>query len=101
MARETAIRDDDFPELTDEELASAKPAREMLPAEVYTVLAAAEPKRRPGQRGPGKKPALVSMTIRVEPETLAGLKKIGPRWQAKVRGVLQVTARTGGAGRKP
>jgi uncharacterized protein (DUF4415 family) len=41
------------PELTDEELARLRPAREVLPPELFAILT----KRKPGQRGPGKRPA--------------------------------------------
>jgi uncharacterized protein (DUF4415 family) len=54
--------------------------------------------RKPGQRGPGKKPAKVLLTVRVEPETLAALKAGGPGWQARVRGLLRKAAQGRGKG---
>ena len=50
-------------------------------------------KRKPGQRGPGKKAAKVLLTVRVEPEILAALKAGGPGWQARVRNLLREAAK--------
>lgn len=72
--------DPDNPELTDEQLAQARPAREVLPPELFAALA----KRRPGQRGPGKKPAKEPVTIRLDPSALAAWRDTGPGWQARI-----------------
>lgn len=69
---------DDNPPATDEQLAAAVPE-----------------KRRPGQRGPGKRPAKVLLTVRVEPEprnTLAALRAAGPGWQGRVQTILRDAA---------
>lgn len=78
-------RDPDNPELTDAELAAMRPAREVLPAALFAALA----KRRPGQRGPGRKPALVAVTLRVEPSTLEAYRAAGDGWQGRMREVLK------------
>jgi uncharacterized protein (DUF4415 family) len=52
--------DDDNPEWTDEELARARPAREVLPPELYAALT----KPMPGQRGPAEKPPKTSKSTR-------------------------------------
>jgi len=90
--------DDDAPELTDAELAEMRPAREVLPPDFYAMLT----KRRPGQRGPGKKPAKVAMTIRVDADTLAAWEASGTGWQRRVNDVLRkaVKARRNGAKRR-
>lgn len=49
-------------------------------------------KRKPGQRGPGRRQAKVLLTVRVEPETLAALKAVGPGWQARVQDLLREAA---------
>ncbi|TDR89662.1 BrnA antitoxin family protein [Enterovirga rhinocerotis] len=76
--------DEDAPELTDEELASARPLSEVLPRQVFDGLA----KRKPGERGPGKAPAKVALTIRVEPDVLQAWRASGEGWQARAREVL-------------
>ena len=42
-------------------------------------------KRRPGQRGPGKKPPKVALTIRVDPEVLQAWRASGEGWQGRAR----------------
>jgi uncharacterized protein (DUF4415 family) len=98
MARKPnpGLIDDDAPELTDAELAEMRPAREVLPPDFYAMVT----KRRPGQRGPGKKPAKVAMTIRVDADTLAAWKASGAGWQRRVNDVLRravMRQRTGAA----
>ncbi len=77
--------DDDAPELTDAELAEMRPAREVLPPDFYAMVT----KRRPGQRGPGKKPAKVATTLRIDADTLAAWKASGAGWQGRVNDVLR------------
>ena len=55
-------------------------------AAVQAELAA---KRRPGQRGPGKRPSKVSINIRLSPEVLEAFKATGAGWQTKVDGALK------------
>lgn len=76
--------DDDNPALTDEELASARPAAEVLPPETLAELT----KRAPGQRGPGKRPARVPVTLRLDADVVAAFKATGPNWQARMRAAL-------------
>lgn len=45
-------------------------------------------KRLPGQRGPGKKTPLVSMTLRIDPDTLKAWQNSGDGWQSRAREVL-------------
>ena len=62
---------DDNPPATPEQLAAALPG-----------------KRRPGQRGPGKRPAKVLLTVRVDPSILEAWRSTGPGWQARVNELL-------------
>jgi uncharacterized protein (DUF4415 family) len=55
-------------------------------AAVQSALAA---KRRPGQRGPGRRPPKVSINIRLSPEVLEAFKATGAGWQTKVDGALK------------
>ncbi len=84
-AEEAAIQrgieqDGDAPELTDAQLAELQPASEALPADVYAELV-----RR---RGPGKRPAKVPVTIKLEPDVLTALRATGPGWQARAGAAL-------------
>ena len=67
--------DPDNPEWTEADFAAARPAVEVLALEVHAELT-----RR---RGPGKKPAKVPVTIKLDPEVLADLRASGPGWQAR------------------
>ena len=86
MARkpDPALIDEDAPELTDPELASLRPARDVLPPELFARLT----KRKPGQRGPGKRPAKVQTSIRLDPVVIETFKASGPDWQKDVNAVL-------------
>jgi uncharacterized protein (DUF4415 family) len=77
----------DFPELTDEQLDRMRPAREVHPPAFFEAV-----KRRQGQRGPGKKPAKIAVSIRIDPDTLAALKKTGAGWQGRVNEALRKLA---------
>lgn len=73
------------PEMTDAELARLRPAREVLPPELFARLT----KRKPGQRGPGKKGAKVQTSIRLDPlviEIFRGNNK--KDWQKDINEVL-------------
>ena len=83
--RKTSKHTDDAPELDAKWFARARSAREVLPPE----LVAAFPKRRPGQRGPGRAPVKVPTTIRVDADVLSGLKASGKGWQTRVNEVLR------------
>lgn len=45
-------------------------------------------KRRPGQRGPGRKPSKVQVTLRLEPEALDAWRGSGAGWQARINDLL-------------
>ncbi len=92
-----SLVDEENPEWTDDDFDRAKPASEMLPAAVYAEL-----KKKPGQRGPGKKAPKVPVTIRVDPVALAQIKADGPRWQTRLSKMIEdaVRARNKKAKRK-
>ena len=71
----------DSPELTDEELAQARPMSEALP-ELYAKLVEAQ-----GKRGPAKTKQPVS--IRLDIDLLERLKATGPGWQSRVNAALR------------
>ncbi|MGH8530945.1 MAG: BrnA antitoxin family protein [Nevskiales bacterium] len=44
--------------------------------------------RRPGQRGPGKKPAKALLSLRVDPAVIDRWKATGPGWQTRMAETL-------------
>lgn len=62
---------DDNPPATDEDLSR------------MTVV-----ERKPGQRGPGRRPARVSVTLRLDPATIDAYKEGGDGWQIRMRDAL-------------
>lgn len=73
MVRKADMIDDENPEWTDKEFAAARPAKDVLPPELYAALT----KRKPGQRGPGKHPPKVVVSFRIDREVVAHFKAIG------------------------
>jgi uncharacterized protein (DUF4415 family) len=73
------------PEMTDRELARLRPARDVLPPKLFARLT----KRKPGQRGPGKKPAKVQTSIRLDPLVVDVFKRDNKKdWQKDINEVL-------------
>ena len=56
---------------------------------VATVTAALATRRKPGQRGIGKRPPKVAINIRLSPEVLDAFKSTGEGWQTRVDGALK------------
>jgi len=79
--------DTDNPEWNDETFAKARPAsdvlREVFPADLAAQML--EPKRT---RGPGKRPAKASTTLRLPADTLERWKASGPGWQTRMAELL-------------
>jgi uncharacterized protein (DUF4415 family) len=53
------------------------------------VRAALAAKRKPGQRGPGKRPPKEVINIRLSPEVLSAFRATGDGWQTRVDGALR------------
>ena len=53
------------------------------------VQAALAVRRKPGERGPGKRSPKVAINIRLSPEVLTAFKATGDGWQTKVDGALK------------
>ena len=86
MARKkNFLDDDDAPELTDEIMKRLRPAREVLPPDLYAALT----KRKPGQRGKQKKPTKKATYIRLDPEVLDYFKSTGAGWQSRINAFLK------------
>jgi uncharacterized protein (DUF4415 family) len=73
----------DNPELTDEELANLRPAREVLPPELYAALAA---KR---QRGSQAAPTKRLVSLRLDADVIEHFKAQGPGWQTRINATLR------------
>jgi uncharacterized protein (DUF4415 family) len=85
VARKLTLEEEvDNPPLSDEQLAAMRPAREVMPPEFFEAV-----KRKQGQRGPGKKPAKVPVTIRLDPDILAALRATGAGWQSRASAALR------------
>ena len=65
--------DKDNPTWGDKEFAEARPAREVLPKKLFNALVANQKKGR----GPGKKPAKILTSVRLDPEVHAYYKEVG------------------------
>jgi uncharacterized protein (DUF4415 family) len=87
MAKRSPLTDKngEVRELTAEDLKHFKPAAEVLPKELLEVL----PKRRPGQRGPGKRPTKEAVNIRLAPEVVEAFRATGRGWQTRINDVLR------------
>jgi uncharacterized protein (DUF4415 family) len=73
----------DFPEFTDEQLAAMRPAREVMPPQFFETV-----RRKQGQRGPGKKPTKVPVSIRLDPRIIEAFKADGKHWQRAINEAL-------------
>lgn len=78
----------DFPEMTDEELAQMRPAREVLPPEFFAGLEELRRSRgRPRVESPKE-----AVTLRVHPDTVARFKAKGADWRARMAEALDKAA---------
>ena len=76
-------------ELTKDDLEKFRPAAQALPPDLAALL----PKRKPGQRGPQKKPTKNQITLRREHDVVEHFKATGPGWQGRINSVLRDAAR--------
>ncbi|MUO77882.1 hypothetical protein GOZ78_03085 [Agrobacterium vitis] len=75
----------DSSELTIEEIANMRPAKEVLPASFFDGLAEA---RKTRGRPKVEKP-LVPVTLRLEPDVLEAFKASGKDWRGKMKDALR------------
>lgn len=99
MAKHAAdVIDDDpeSPELTEADFAAMRPASEMLPPALYAgLVAGSDVARKRGQRGPGKKPAKVPVTVRLDSDVVDTLRQEGKGWQTSVADLVRVAVKEG------
>jgi uncharacterized protein (DUF4415 family) len=77
--------DDANPEWTEEDFRRARPAREVLPPELFALLT----KRLPGQRGAQKAPVKRQVTLRLDENIVAHFKAGGRGWQTRINAALK------------
>ena len=80
----------DSPPLTDEELARMRPAREVLPPEVFRAL---EEASRRARGRPKIEAPKVAVTLRLEPEVLEKFKAKGKDWRNAMAEELKKASR--------
>jgi uncharacterized protein (DUF4415 family) len=74
--------DPDAPEVTDEQIASAKPFKEAFPALADSLL------KNVGGRPKSASPKM-PISIRLDQEVIAKFKATGPGWQSRINEVLR------------
>ena len=72
---------DDNPEWTDEDIARAVPASEILPPHIAALLV----RRRGAQQAPTKQ----AVTIRLDRDVVAKFRATGRGWQSRVNAILR------------
>jgi uncharacterized protein (DUF4415 family) len=75
----------DSPELTDEELANLRPAKDVLPPALFDTL--------PKRRGLQKTPTKVAVSIRLSRDVVDAFKAKGPGWQSRIDEALRASLR--------
>lgn len=74
----------DNPEWTMDDFARARPASDVLPAELFEKL-----KRRQGERGLQKKPTKQLVSLRLDRVVIELFKETGPGWQSRMNDFLR------------
>lgn len=82
MARTPDMTDPYNPEWTEGDFARAKPASEVLPAEVMAAF-----KKKAGR--PRAEVAKVPVSLRLDPDVLAAFKATGTGWQTRINDALR------------
>jgi uncharacterized protein (DUF4415 family) len=72
--------DDDIPELTPDQLAEMKPAREVMSAGAFRALK----RGRPPVANPKR-----AVSLRIDPDVLEAYKATGKGWQSRINEVLR------------
>jgi len=80
MARNPEI-DDENPEWRPADFEKARPAHEVLPADVLKAF--------PKTRGPQKSPKKIPVSLRLSPEVVERFKAKGPGWQRRIDEALK------------
>ena len=77
--------DVDSPDLTPEELASMRPARQVLPPEFFEMIEREQKKRgRPASAAPKRQ-----VTLRLDADVIDGYRAEGAGWQSRINDALR------------
>lgn len=87
--QERIASDPDAPELTDEQIARARPFARAFPALAESM------RRNPGGRPRADKPK-VAVSLRLDQEVVAAFKAGGPGWQTRMNEVLRESLKLAG-----
>ncbi|NEW92614.1 BrnA antitoxin family protein [Rhodopseudomonas sp. BR0M22] len=79
------VFDDDNPEWTEEDFATARPPEEVLPPAILAQFK--------NTRGPQKAPTKVPVSIRLSADVVAHYKATGPGWQSRIDDTLRKAAK--------
>ncbi len=74
----------DVPEQTAEDFRAMRPAADALPPMVRRLV---------GQRGPGKKPPKIAVSLRLDRDVVDRFKSGGPGWQSRMNAALKAAAK--------
>lgn len=78
----------DFPEMTDSELENVRPAKEVLPAELFEAMKEQSVSRgRPALENPKRQ-----ITLRVDEDVIARFRQSGKGWQSRINEALRKAA---------
>ena len=78
-------KDGEVPELTAEKIRNMRPAKDVLPSTLLSVL----PKRKRGERGSQRHPTKIAITLRYSPEVVDYFKATGSGWQTRMDKALK------------
>ena len=82
------VFDEDNPEWTTEDFERARPAHEVLPAEILKAF--------PKLRGPQKAPTKVPVSLRLSREVVDPYKATGDGWQTRIDEALKAAIKKAG-----
>ncbi len=94
MPRQPLTNDEgEVRELTAEDFKHMRPAKEVLPPELYAMMVE-HGKKRKGERGKQKTPTKEQITLRLDADVLGYFRGSGAGWQARINDVLKAIAAT-------
>jgi uncharacterized protein (DUF4415 family) len=88
MRKNTRQPNAENPEWTTEEIRSARPLMEALPAETAAAV-----RRYRGQRGPQRNPTKELISLRVDRDVVAAYRATGAGWQTRANEALRAYAK--------
>ncbi len=87
-ARQQVVFDDENPDWTEADFARARPAPEVLPAEVIAAFG-----RKPGRPHGSTRSDRQQVTLRLPRHVIEHFKRDGPGWQTRAIAVLEAASR--------